>query len=109
MEKYADATPQEFLTNLAAQGFIGINGRTTYDSPWQIKQRFYPIELTPREAKSLVENEDPNAEFRYINPGDPSRGLAIRSEKQITYLCHLNLSSVEKLFLMLFIQESLKR
>jgi len=81
MEKYTGAAPKDYLSGLITGGLVGADGKATYDSPWRIKQAYYPIELTPKEAKSLVENEDPNAEFRYIDPRDPSRGLAIRSEK----------------------------
>jgi len=81
MEKYTGAAPKDYLSGLITGGLVGADGKATYDSPWRIKQAYYPIDLTPREAKSLVENEDPNAEFRYIDPRDPFRGLAIRSEK----------------------------
>lgn len=81
MEKYAGAPPEEYLKGLVTGGIVGESGMASYDSPWRIKQAYYPIELTRKEAKSLVKNEDPDAEFRYINPGDPSRGLAIKSEK----------------------------
>ena len=50
------------------------------NSPWRIKSFFFPINLTPREAKKLVEKESPNAEIRYINPRNPEMGLAIRDE-----------------------------
>ena len=50
------------------------------NSPWRVKAFFFPINLTPFEAKKLVEKESPNAEIRYINPRDPDAGLAIRDE-----------------------------
>ena len=81
MEKYTGAAPEDYLYGLITGGLVGADGKATYDSPWRIKQAYYPIELTRKEAKSLVENEDPDAEFRYINPADPSRGLAIKSER----------------------------
>jgi hypothetical protein len=50
------------------------------NSPWRVKSFFFPINLTPFEAEKLLEKESPNAEFRYIDPRDPSMGLAIRDE-----------------------------
>ena len=50
------------------------------NSPWRVKAFFFPINLTPFEAEKLLEKESPNAEFRYIDPRDPSMGLAIRDE-----------------------------
>jgi len=50
------------------------------NSPWRVKSFFFPINITPFEAEKLLEKESPNAEFRYIDPRDPSMGVAIRDE-----------------------------
>jgi len=55
-------------------------GSIDKDSPWRVKAFFFPINMTPFEAEKLLEQESPNAEFRYINPRDKSMGLAIRDE-----------------------------
>tara|TARA_R110001583_G_scaffold11899_9_gene53151 strand:- start:168 stop:3572 length:3405 start_codon:yes stop_codon:yes gene_type:complete len=55
-------------------------GTIDKDSPWRVKAFFFPINMTPFEAEKLLEQESPNAEFRYINPRDKSMGLAIRDE-----------------------------
>ena len=51
------------------------------DSPYRVKSFFFPEAMTPAEARFLVKNEDPKAEFAYINPTDPDRGLVIRSPR----------------------------
>jgi len=55
-------------------------GSIDKDSPWRVKAFFFPINMTPFEAEKLLEQESPNAEFRYINPRDKGMGLAIRDE-----------------------------
>jgi hypothetical protein len=56
------------------------SGSIDKNSPWRVKAFFFPINITPFEAEKLLEQESPNAEFRYINPRDKSMGLAIRDE-----------------------------
>tara|TARA_R110000751_G_scaffold19645_1_gene58509 strand:+ start:2043 stop:5561 length:3519 start_codon:yes stop_codon:yes gene_type:complete len=85
VEKYTGQSPIDYVKDLG-KSLISVSipeglPDITYESPWRVKKMFYPVDLTTGEAKSLVKNEDPNAIFRYIDPRDPSRGLAVKSEK----------------------------
>ena len=65
---------QSFFTN-----WLKDNVPVGPDSPWRVKALLNPIRLTPGEAYFIVKDEDPNAEFRYINPEAKGEGLAVRS------------------------------
>jgi len=61
-----------------------IKGKTGLDdetSPWRIKAMYFPEVLYPDDAKFLMKNHDPDAEFQFIDPKDPDYGLAVRSPK----------------------------
>jgi len=62
------------------QKFLRGSDPVDKNSPWRVKSFFFPINITPFEAEKLLEKESPNAEFRYIDPRDPSMGVAIRDE-----------------------------
>jgi hypothetical protein len=45
-----------------------------------IRRFFQAAVMTPREAKFFLKDISPNAEVRYIDPKDPTRGVAVRDE-----------------------------
>jgi|TARA_A100001515_G_scaffold2896_1_gene2863 hypothetical protein len=50
-------------------------------APGPMVSRFFqPISMTPSEGKFFLKDISPNAEVRYIDPKDPTRGLAVRDE-----------------------------
>lgn len=45
-----------------------------------VKRFFQAISMTPNEGEFFLKDISPNAEVRYIDPKDPTRGLAVRDE-----------------------------
>jgi len=73
--------PGELLSPLSAPlRQVDITG----ESPWRLKAFFLPANPTPEEMESILLNEFPDIKgrVRYINPKDPSSGLAIRVPKK---------------------------